>query len=79
LSDAHRTLDLEGAMDNWQSTFLRSKRLPRELMAFEIEAFFTFTRAERQLIEDRRRTELKFADSRSPVVIAVTQQIKAQG
>jgi hypothetical protein len=59
--------------------FLRSKRLPRELMAFEIEAFFTFTRAERQLIEDRRRTELKFADSRSPVVIAVTQQIKAQG
>ena len=46
-------------MDNWQSTFLGLKRLPRELTAFEIEAFFTFTRAERQLIEDRRRAELK--------------------
>ena len=45
-------------MDNWQSTFLGLKRLPRELTAFEIEAFFTFTRAERQLIEDRRRAEL---------------------
>jgi hypothetical protein len=47
-------------MDNWQSTFLGLKRLPRELTAFEIEAFFTFTRAERELIEDRRRAELKF-------------------
>ena len=37
-------------MDNWQLTFLGLKRLPRELTAFEIEAFFTFTRAERQLI-----------------------------
>jgi TnpA family transposase len=46
-------------MDNWQSTFLGLKRLPRELTAFEIEAFFSFTRAERELIEDRRRTELK--------------------
>ena len=45
-------------MDNWQSTFFGLKRLPRELTAFEIEAFFTFTRAERQLIEDRRRAEL---------------------
>jgi hypothetical protein len=45
-------------MDNWQSTFLGLKRLSRELTAFEIEAFFTFTRAERQLIEDRRRAEL---------------------
>jgi hypothetical protein len=46
-------------MDNWQSTFLGLKRLPRELTAFEIEALFTFTRAERELIEDRRRAELK--------------------
>jgi hypothetical protein len=29
------------------------------LTAFEIEAFFTFTLAERQLIEDRRRPTLK--------------------
>jgi len=42
-------------MDNWQATFLGLKQLPRELTAFEIEAFFTFTLAERQVIEDRRR------------------------
>ena len=42
-------------MDNWQSTFLGLKQLPRELTAFEIEALFTFTLAERQMIEDRRR------------------------
>lgn len=46
-------------MDNWQLTFLGLKRLPRELSAFEIEAFFTFTLAERQLIEDRRQPTLK--------------------
>jgi hypothetical protein len=46
-------------MDNWQATFLGLKQLPRELTAFEIEAFFTFTLAERQLIEDRRRPALK--------------------
>jgi hypothetical protein len=36
-------------MDNWQPTFLGLKQLPRELTAFEIEAFFTFTLAERQV------------------------------
>ncbi len=46
-------------MDNWQSTFLGLKQLPRELTAFEIEAFFTFTLAERRIIEDRRRPTLK--------------------
>jgi hypothetical protein len=50
-------------MDNWQSTFLGLKQLPRELTAFEIEAFFTFTLAERQMIEDRRRPTLKFGPS----------------
>jgi hypothetical protein len=39
-------------MGNWQATFLGLKQLPRVLTAFEIEAFFTFTLAERQLIED---------------------------
>jgi hypothetical protein len=34
-------------MDDWQATFLGLKQLPRELTAFEIEAFFTFTPAER--------------------------------
>jgi Domain of unknown function (DUF4158) len=46
-------------MDNWQSTFLGLKQLPRELTAFGIESFFTFTLAERQIIEDRRRPTLK--------------------
>lgn len=36
-------------MDNWQSTFLGLKQLPRELTAFEIEAFFAFTLDERQV------------------------------
>jgi hypothetical protein len=30
------------------------KQIPRELTAFEIEAFFTFTATERQVIEQRR-------------------------
>ena len=41
-------------MDKWRATFLGLKQLPRELTAFELEAFFTFTAAERQVIEDRR-------------------------
>ena len=43
-------------MENWQTMFLGLKQLPRELSAFEIEAFFTFSVAERgycQLIERR--------------------------
>jgi TnpA family transposase len=46
-------------MTKWQATFLGLKHLPRELSGFEIEAFFTFTLAERQLIEERRRPALK--------------------
>jgi len=48
-------------MDNWRATFLGLKQLPlpRELTAFEIEAFFAFALAERQLIEDRCRPTLK--------------------
>src|ERR1019366_243399 len=46
-------------MNKWQATFLGLKKLPRELSGFEIEAFFTFTLAERQMIEDRRRPALK--------------------
>ena len=37
--------------------FLGLKQLPRELSAFEIEAFFTFSVAERVMIETRRRPE----------------------
>jgi len=30
-------------MNPWQATFFGLKQIPRELTAFEIEAFFTFT------------------------------------
>src|SRR5450631_396617 len=46
-------------MNPWQATFFGLKRIPRELTAFEIEAFFTFTTTERQVIEQRRRAALK--------------------
>jgi len=46
-------------MDRWRATFLGIKQLPRELTAFEIEAFFTFTGPERAVIEERREPELK--------------------
>src|ERR1700676_4973901 len=34
----------------WQATLLGLKQLPRELTAFEIDAFFRFTPAERQVM-----------------------------
>lgn len=34
-------------MDKWRATFLGLKQLPCELPALELEAFFTFTAAER--------------------------------
>ena len=46
-------------MNPWRATFFGLKQIPRELTAFEIEAFFTFTAAERQAIEQRRRPALK--------------------
>ena len=41
-------------MNDWQSTCLGRGSLPRDLSAFEIEAFFTFSDAERRVIEERR-------------------------
>ena len=59
-NEAARSSDIAFCpMNKWQATFLGLKHLPRELSGFEIEAFFTFTLAERQLIEDRRRPALK--------------------
>ncbi len=46
-------------MENWQTIFLGLKQLPRELSAFEIEAFFTLSVAEPAVIEGRRRPELQ--------------------
>jgi hypothetical protein len=38
-------------MNDWQSTCLGRRSLPRDLSDFEIEAFFTFSEAERRVIE----------------------------
>ena len=46
-------------MNPCQATFFGLKQIPRELTALEIEAFFTFTATERQVIEQRRRLALK--------------------
>ena len=46
-------------MTPWQAVFFGLRQIPRELTAFEIEAFFTFTATERQVIEQRRRPTLK--------------------
>ena len=35
-------------MNDWQSTCLGRRSLPRDLSDFEIEAFFTFSDADRQ-------------------------------
>ncbi|MGH8144683.1 MAG: DUF4158 domain-containing protein [Steroidobacteraceae bacterium] len=46
-------------MDSWHATFLGLRHLPHEIAAFEIEVFFRFSTAERRVIEERRRPELK--------------------
>jgi Domain of unknown function (DUF4158) len=46
-------------MTPWQAVFFGLMQIPRELTAFEIEAFFTFTATERQVIEQRRQPALK--------------------
>jgi hypothetical protein len=46
-------------MDSWHATFLGPRHLPREVSAFEIEAFYQFSAEECRVIEERRRPELK--------------------
>lgn len=41
-------------MQAWQSTFLGIRQLPKDLSAFEMQAFFTFSNAELELIQARR-------------------------
>ena len=48
-------------MDRWHATFLGLRHLPREVSAFEIEAFYQFSAEECRVIEERRRPELKLA------------------
>jgi hypothetical protein len=48
-------------MQDWHSTCLGRRTLPRDLSAFEIETFFNFSDPERRVIEDRRGPALKLA------------------
>ena len=34
-------------MQGWQSTYLGAREVPRELSSFELQTFFTYSRAER--------------------------------
>ncbi|MEO7128284.1 MAG: Tn3 family transposase [Rhodoferax sp.] len=40
-------------MQSWHTTYLGLKDLPRELSTFELQAFFTFSQAEREVIDAR--------------------------
>ena len=40
-------------MQSWHTTYLGLNSLPRELSAFELQTFFTFSRAEREVIDAR--------------------------
>jgi len=40
-------------MQSWHTTYLGLKDLPRELNAFELQPFFTFSRDEREVIDAR--------------------------
>src|ERR1700756_2265460 len=48
-------------MDSWHATFLGLRHLPREVSAFEIEAFYQFSAEECRVIEERRSPALKLA------------------
>ena len=41
-------------MEDWHATYLGRRRIPRDLTAFELEAFFSFTAAECSAIRVRR-------------------------
>ena len=41
-------------MQGWHTPYLGLRELPREFGQFELQAFFTFGRAELELIERRR-------------------------
>lgn len=41
-------------MQSWHTTYLGLRELPREISTFELQSFFTYSRAERELIHARR-------------------------
>ena len=46
-------------MDGWHTAFLGLRAPPQALSAFELQAFFTFSTAERSVIDERRKPMLK--------------------
>jgi hypothetical protein len=40
-------------MQSWHTTYLGLKELPRDLSAFELQTFFTYSHAEREIIDAR--------------------------
>jgi len=46
-------------MQGWHTTYLGMRELPREISTFEMQAFFTFECAEREVIDARRSNPLK--------------------
>lgn len=47
-------------VQSWRATYLGLKDLPPELSDFELQAFFTYSRAERAVIDARRSASHKF-------------------
>lgn len=46
-------------MQSWQTTYLGTRELPRDISAFEMQAFFTFEHSELEVISTRRSSEHK--------------------
>ncbi len=46
-------------MQSWQTTYLGTRELPRDINAFEMQAFFTFEHSELEVINTRRSSEHK--------------------
>jgi len=46
-------------MQGWQTTYLGMRELPRVISGFELQAFFTFSQAERELSGARRVSQAR--------------------
>ncbi|MEJ8860101.1 DUF4158 domain-containing protein, partial [Variovorax robiniae] len=46
-------------MQGWQTSYLGLRDIPGELSEFELQAFFSFSRAEHELLARRRNDSLK--------------------
>ena len=46
-------------MQGWQTPYLGLRDMPREISEFELQAFFSYGRAEREAVDRRRGDSLK--------------------